>query len=540
MLGLDGIYKWTKYRLPVYQVTYVDSLNEGRPMAYCITSTDTTENLSMFLKLLDDYAMNLGFSFAKPFVAIDHDDKERAALLKVNWKPCLCDFHLIKAINKKMVALRFKQEEQDVLWRSIKTLQRCQTQDELAAELISLRAVVKKISSEFLDYLESEWLCPEWLPYWIDVEHPKRLGLGNTNNYSESLFRAANILFFKGRTVGLFDLLRIITKLIFTYHAVRIQQNQLGLIKKKKNRTERSLLEREDLGWNLFKKSCVTVPEIDSDLTDCLYRCCSETIKDKFYLVNHEAATCTCAFYLWSGSYCKHFFAVHHYVQHQKFMQEKLPVSEELVEEFVQLEDDSEEEQKEAIPVKRRRFQTAEVIHQIRNSSPHAELNKRKKPGPKKKQRKPNLHQAESSVAVSSESNVGFSFAAVIPDRRVSTGSSRDNLAVTDKTGSQLSITANSDTDDPLWWRAFKSSYGNELWSYRHCTRPWEDFLNPQDSPHEHGWFLSKEEAEEWMKAQQESKEGSKLKKPSQASVFKAIVAGTASLTPKRNRQKHC
>lgn len=92
ILGLDAVYKWTKYRLPVYQLAFADALGEGRPIAYCIMQNDTAENVTKFLVSFRSLLESLIPNLPPPFVMIDHDDKELAAVRAVGWFPFFVNF----------------------------------------------------------------------------------------------------------------------------------------------------------------------------------------------------------------------------------------------------------------------------------------------------------------------------------------------------------------------------------------------------------------------------------------------------------------
>ena len=49
-----------------------------------------------------------------------------------------------------------------------------------------------------------------------------------------------------------------------------------------------------------------------------------------------------------------------------------------------------------------------------------------------------------------------------------------------------------------MWYRAVRSEFGQRLFSVRCCTQPWEEFVDPNDAPEEHGWFASVEDAYAW------------------------------------------
>ena len=75
VVGLDAVWKYTKYKIPIWAVVFATS-ESSYVGSYFISSDGTAESIGWCLsKLLSKLP-----STFKPFVMIDHDDAERLAI----------------------------------------------------------------------------------------------------------------------------------------------------------------------------------------------------------------------------------------------------------------------------------------------------------------------------------------------------------------------------------------------------------------------------------------------------------------------------
>jgi hypothetical protein len=88
IVGLNGLYKAMKHRLPLY--TLVANDEEGHAW---LMSCDTSEVLAHFLEVVQRHVRG---EWA-PTIMINKDATEHAAVQLIGWEFVLCDFHVQQA-----------------------------------------------------------------------------------------------------------------------------------------------------------------------------------------------------------------------------------------------------------------------------------------------------------------------------------------------------------------------------------------------------------------------------------------------------------
>lgn len=95
IIGLDGLFKLTKLRWPVWAVVVEDEKGHAWPIAFIFASLERQELLLHALRVLHQFIVEDGHPWA-PWVMIDKDEVERGAVAAMGWTYLLCDFHVQK------------------------------------------------------------------------------------------------------------------------------------------------------------------------------------------------------------------------------------------------------------------------------------------------------------------------------------------------------------------------------------------------------------------------------------------------------------
>lgn len=102
VIGLDGVFKIDRNHWPIYCVAVEDEEGHGWPVAFFFTSCESKDIIGRGLRILRDHVRGeLGEEWA-PYVMIDHDEAERAAVSSLGWQHLLCEFHVQKAWHEKL------------------------------------------------------------------------------------------------------------------------------------------------------------------------------------------------------------------------------------------------------------------------------------------------------------------------------------------------------------------------------------------------------------------------------------------------------
>jgi len=95
IIGLDGLFKLSKMRWPVWAVVVQDTQGHAWPVVFVFASIERTEILARALRCLHRHVVEDGEPW-KPIVMIDKDEVERGAVAAMGWEYLLCDFHVQK------------------------------------------------------------------------------------------------------------------------------------------------------------------------------------------------------------------------------------------------------------------------------------------------------------------------------------------------------------------------------------------------------------------------------------------------------------
>lgn len=150
VVGLDGLYKATKHGLPLYALVASDDDGHTWPIATALLGDD-------------EWA---------PTVMIDKDARERAAIDSVGLSFALCDFHVQQAWRR--ASTRFSED-----WEA------------------ALENLKETAGPGFWSYFATNWLSDVWVDSWRDLGRllQRDVGLENTNNATESLFKQLSYIF---------------------------------------------------------------------------------------------------------------------------------------------------------------------------------------------------------------------------------------------------------------------------------------------------------------------------------------------------------
>jgi len=129
---------------------------------------------------------------------IDKDQAERNACENVGLDILLCTFHSHKLWLEHLRPL--SQSDQKIYWEILNSIERAQSISELEKYLTEFETLPPhEVKQYFLD----KWLVGYWLFKWIDLGRPSdRLGLWNTNNYTEAQIRFMSHVLLQCRTAN--------------------------------------------------------------------------------------------------------------------------------------------------------------------------------------------------------------------------------------------------------------------------------------------------------------------------------------------------
>jgi len=322
-IGLDSVFKFTSYRHPTWIVVYRHKKSgRGVCAGLCFASSKEAIHVKNFMNWLRNLVEkknskeNQVFRW-DPVVMIDHDESERKGLLDAGFMFILCNFHVTVDISPKLNSLVKDPEHRTQIWEILKMVQRSKTKEELDSNIDIASDKIKKISPEFWNYLNTNWLCENWKVAFCDIFRKNLEGLWNTNNFTESQIKLIGLVFLKQRRCP--SLFLLLTRICYQAVPNFIKKilNDDKCEKPKVNPTDRAIRRRMDSGEALHRQGFVKEVGTEFLVTSATSK------KGVKYTVKLQTASpeqnpedsrswwyCNCRFWFWSGKCCKHIFAV--------------------------------------------------------------------------------------------------------------------------------------------------------------------------------------------------------------------------------------
>ncbi len=308
IVGLDSVYKFTKYGFPMWLLVYRHSQYlEGMTAAICLASSGDAENITFFLDFIKRQVEEVSKKPWNPIVMIDKDSAERKACEDVNLQHVLCNYHSTVAINRALNKRTTNKESRGKLWGLIKNLQRSKSEREFDGKITETLKQMNEISKEFAKYFKENWIDQKWNYSFADVFRKENEGFWNTNNFTEAQIRKIGSVFLRRRSTSLYLLLmKLITEVVphFVIRNTQLEDGEVTRIKSQK--TMKAIKRRSEEGKKLSEKVQRDSGSEDKYLVKSKQTYCVEqvSVEDECYWV------CDCKFWQWSGKSCKHVFAV--------------------------------------------------------------------------------------------------------------------------------------------------------------------------------------------------------------------------------------
>lgn len=102
LVGLDGIFKLSKQRWPIWAVVVEDNHGHGWPVAFVFASLERSKVLHFALQVLHNkIETKLGKRWTPVFM-IDKDDIEQGAVAALGCQYLLCEFHVQKTFREEV------------------------------------------------------------------------------------------------------------------------------------------------------------------------------------------------------------------------------------------------------------------------------------------------------------------------------------------------------------------------------------------------------------------------------------------------------
>jgi hypothetical protein len=224
IIGLDAVFKWTKYRLPCWQVLYVNKCNTGTAAAYILADSDAAQRLQVGLQQIKAAVRQYNANW-NPTVMIDMDRTERKALIDESFRFLLCEFHLSKWLTH--ITKSYPSETTAKVLTSMKMLQRTQQVSQVPEAIEHCKQELQAECPAFLDKVKDTLLHDLWMSGWIDAYRAdlniERWGLYNTNNFSESQFkRTSRVYLFTRQAHQMSDLMGTLLNVVLPASVIEV------------------------------------------------------------------------------------------------------------------------------------------------------------------------------------------------------------------------------------------------------------------------------------------------------------------------------
>ena len=117
IIGLDGVFKFVKYRYPLWILVCQDSeTGEGITCAFAVANANTPANIAKFLSFIQDQVWKNVAEDWDPIVMIDKDPSESLACAQLGLRYILCNFHVSVTLLQRMNQYCKRVENRAILW----------------------------------------------------------------------------------------------------------------------------------------------------------------------------------------------------------------------------------------------------------------------------------------------------------------------------------------------------------------------------------------------------------------------------------------
>src|SRR3990167_127884 len=298
IVGLDAQYKNNKERYPLWILCAQENYHTI-PGFIIMSSSSSAKYLTIAICQIKNYLNSIGSDWSASAM-IDKDKSERKALVENGIKFYLCDFHVIKEIEKYFK--HFGENKHDA-FQKFKNLQRSKTEAEKKIRKMEMEIFyLEKSKQTEWEKFSSNWLSPDWEDAWIDGTRPSRHGLFNTNNAAESWFKILLRIYLGGYSLSYLSVLELIINTIFNVTEIKLKRiaEGSGRIRTAPSEKKKEKIEEEALKVRNIAEISDEGKQITIKYKKKLF--CVKRLDDEF--------KCDCFYYLWFGRECKHIVCV--------------------------------------------------------------------------------------------------------------------------------------------------------------------------------------------------------------------------------------
>ena len=237
IVGLDSVYKWTKYRICIWALVVSDDNGHGLVTAWCISTTSDGHHVHKFIQIVKSaikkFVKCADSTFDvhswNPIFSIDKDEAEANGITLAGHRFVLCEFHVAKTLNRRFSMLP-QVEVRKRAYTLFKNCQRSTTIEQLHNNIRNFTAFLGIHNERLLNYFEKEWFNEKWLKSLTDVDRPFRYGLWNTTSIVESQFRSTLQVHFNQKGgYSLHEVIRRLTDNIMMEVNSKIQRIEMNL-----------------------------------------------------------------------------------------------------------------------------------------------------------------------------------------------------------------------------------------------------------------------------------------------------------------------
>ena len=295
--SFDAQWKNNKERLPLWILAAQSASFETIPGFVLVTQDASEVTITAALQKVKELMLSAGAEW-KSCVMIDKDRAEWNSIRACGLRPFLCQFHVMKALYPEFKLLPSEAEKANAMLL-FKRVARSKSDEETDVNIAKMKAGVKH-NVKFWATMKKNWLCPEWIGGWIDVDRPGgRVGIYNTNNPSESWFKQLLRTYLQGRTGYSMPLvIQLVIETILPATELHMKQRMLGIGRRPENPSAREQRLLEERAKSRLKSSQVTFERETTYIVRggrAAHRC--QVI---------PSMMCDCIKFLWHGRECIH------------------------------------------------------------------------------------------------------------------------------------------------------------------------------------------------------------------------------------------
>lgn len=318
--GLDGVFKLTPLKLPIYFIGSITTELHAIPMYVFYLSTNTTKLLKKGMEfVLEDLKKEFKEDFINYIIfMIDKELSSIKMFNELNLKYLLCYFHSIMTWTEE-IKKKSQEENRIMILGLLITMRNSKTENEFKENYNEFKDFCEDNSEEdFLNYFNNEWKS-QWKS-WTNIERSMVISIFNTNNILEFIIKSFGS-FNKFKKQNPLKIIYIIDQFLSQYNIVNVKKRTKSYKELDSKRIESLNIPQDQLEKMINPIDKIN-DKISKEWLDYRFQIKSFTNKNVYETsVNH----CTCSYYLSNGKNCKHQFLLLRYFN--EFKNHKIPYS---------------------------------------------------------------------------------------------------------------------------------------------------------------------------------------------------------------------